>query len=309
MLSLASSLGTAFGTALLAPILVRAFGVDIVIYFAGAMLLLAASRVFDLPAHESEPSGVLGRHLFVRRLSVRATLGWVAERPAVATMIFVAVIAGTAQIVIQTLAPRYVQTVLHVDPANAVYVFAPSAAGLALALIAMPRLIKRLGERTTALTGFVLLSTALASFGAVDHLVFVDVFNPLRLLSLTDLAVNRDLRTAALLAVPLGFGLSLTATSVQTYINRRVPLSHQGRTFAMQSSLKNGLAIVPLASLGAASEAFGVETVLIASPLVLLALALTLIQLSRYFGDHAPRGRLEELASFWEEPPDAAGSG
>jgi hypothetical protein len=304
MLSLASSLGTAFGTALLAPILVRAFGVDVVIYFAGAMLLLAASRVFDLPPHESEPSGALGRHLFVRTLGVRATLGWVAERPAVATMIFVAVIAGTAQIVIQTLAPRYVQTVLHVDPANAVYVFAPSAAGLALALIAMPRLIKRLGERTTALTGFVLLSTALTCFGAVDHLVFVDVFNPLRLLSLTDLAVNRDLRTAALLAVPLGFGLSLTATSVQTYINRRVPLSHQGRTFAMQSSLKNGLAIVPLASLGAAAEVFGVETVLLASPLVLLALAVTLIQLSRYFGDHAPRGRLEELASYWEEPAD-----
>jgi hypothetical protein len=302
MLSLASTLGTAFGTALLAPILVRAFGVETVIYVAGGLLFFAASRVFDLPPHESEPSPKLGPRFLVRKVSVRSTLNWVAERPAVATMIFVAVIAGTAQIVIQTLAPRYVQTVLEVDPANAVYVFAPSALGLFLALLAMPHLIKKLGERPTALLGFSLLSTALVSFGVVGSLGFIDAVNPLRLLSIADLGVNLRLRTAALLALPLGFGLSLTATSVQTYINRRVPLSHQGRTFAMQSSLKNGLAIVPLAGLGAASEVFGVENVLIASPLVLLALAVGLIQLSRYFGDHAPRGRLEELASYWEEP-------
>jgi MFS family permease len=302
MLSLASTLGTAFGTALLAPVLVRAFGVETVIYVAGALLLVAASRVFDLPSNEPEPSPAFGPRFFVRKVSIRSTLAWVADRPAVATMIFVAVVAGTAQIVIQTLAPRYVQSVLQVDAANAVYVFAPSALGLAVALLAMPHLIKRIGERNTALLGFVLLCTTLVAFGLVDRLGFLDAVNPLKLLSLATLDVNQRLRTASLLAVPLGFALSLTATSVQTYINRRVPLSHQGRTFSIQSSLKNGVAIIPLATLGAASEAFGVQNVLLASPLVLLALGVALIQLSRYFGDHAPRGRLEELASYWEEP-------
>jgi hypothetical protein len=302
MLSFASTLGTAFGTALLAPILVRAFGVETVIYVAGALLLLAASRVFDLPSNEPEPSPAIGPRFFVRKVSIRSTLAWVADRPAVATMIFVAVVAGTAQIVIQTLAPRYVQSVLRVDAANAVYVFAPSALGLGVALIAMPRLIRTIGERSTALLGFVLLCTTLVSFGLVDRLGFLDAVNPLKALSVATLDVNQRLRTASLLAVPLGFALSLTATSVQTYINRRVPHSHQGRTFAIQSSLKNGVAVIPLATLGAASEAFGVQNVLVASPLVLLALGVALIQLSRYFGDHAPRGRLEELASYWEEP-------
>ena len=306
MLSLASTLGTAFGTALLAPVLVRAFGVETVIYTAGAMLLLAASRVFDLPSHEPEPSAALRPRFFLRSVSIRLTLNWVADRPAVATMIFVAVVAGTAQISIQTLAPRYVQSVLEVDPANAVYVFAPSAIGLGLALLVMPRLIKLQGERTTALMGFVLLTGALVCFGLVRHLGFLDTVNPLRALSLADLAVNQNLRTAALLAVPLGFGLSLTATSVQIYINRRVPLSHQGRTFALQSSLKNGVAIVPLTVLGAAAGTFGVADVLVASPFVLLALAAGLIQLSRHFGDHAPRGRLEEMSSYWEGTTDMA---
>ena len=105
---------------------------------------------------------------------------------------------------------------------------------------------------------------------------------------------------------PLGFGIALTSTSVQTYINRRVPHGFQGRAFALQSSLKNGAAIVPLLTLGAAASAFGVESVLIAAPFVLLAVAYGLIQLSRYFGGQAPSFGIDVLASFWEEPAPEA---
>src|SRR4029079_14668466 len=117
--------GTAFGTAILAPILVRVFGRQAVFYVAGGMLLLAANRVFDLPTRQHlQP-------IDWRRPNVnfRATLGWLAQEPSVATMMFVAALVGTANIVVQTLAPRYVQAALGVDPADAVYVFAPSAIG------------------------------------------------------------------------------------------------------------------------------------------------------------------------------------
>ncbi|HWO71924.1 MAG TPA: hypothetical protein VNN21_00030, partial [Dehalococcoidia bacterium] len=253
--------------------------------------------------YESEPDGRLRPRVFVRKVSVLATVRWLAAQPAVATMVFVAVLAGTASITLQTLAPRYVHAVLEVDAADAVYVFAPSAAGLGLALLATPRLVAARGERNTALFGFGLVSTNLACFGLVRDLEFIDPVNPLHALSLLGLDLSRQLRTAALLAVPLGFGLSLTATAVQTYLNRRVPLSHQGRTFALQSSLKNGVSVLPLITLGAASSAFGVENVLLASPLLLLAMAAALIRLSLHFAGHTPRGPLRELASYWEEPP------
>jgi MFS family permease len=305
LLSLASSLGTAFGTALLAPVLVRAFGVQTVIYVAGVLLLLAASRVFDLPPHSSESEMRLRLKHFQHRIGARATIEWLARQPAVATMVFVAVVAGTANVVIQTLAPRYVQVALHVDPADAVYVFAPSAAGLVLALLSTPYLIRTRGERSTALIGFVIFTAALSSLGLVGPLTFLDPLSPLQLLSLFGVELSERLRTAAILALPLGYGMALTTTSVNTYINRRVPLTHQGRAFALQSTLKNGSAIIPLTTLGAAAGVFGVEGVLVASPFLLLALAVALIQLSRRFGGHAPRGRLDVLSSFWEEPPRA----
>jgi MFS family permease len=305
LISFASSLGTAFGMALLAPVLVRAFGVEPVIYVSGVLLLLAASRVIDLGRHDKETNSRFTFELLRQKVSVRDTIRWLARQPAVATMVVVAVLAGTAQVVLQTLAPRYVQSVLNVDPADAVYVFAPSAAGLILALFLTPRLVKARGERWTALLGFSLVTLALFGLGWVRHLTFIDTVNPINALSLLGLELELRLRTAALLALPLGCGVSLTATSVQTYINRRVPLAHQGRTFALQSALKNGTAILPLTVLGAAATEFGVETVLLASPFILLALAYGLILLSHHFGDQSPRGRLDVLSSFWDEPTSA----
>jgi hypothetical protein len=80
-----------------------------------------------------------------------------------------------------------------------------------------------------------------------------------------------------------------------------VPLAYQGRAFALQSTLKNGTAIAPLLTLGAAAAYFSVEAILIVSPLVLLGLAVMLVQLSIALGGQAPTSRLDVLASFWSE--------
>ncbi len=299
LVSFSSSLGIAFGTAVLAPVLVRVFGVKTVFYVAGVLLLFAASRVFDLSTQQHR------RQMDWRRpnIRLRATIEWLARERAVATMIFVAVLAGTANIVVQTLAPLYVKEVLGLDPAEAVYVFAPSAFGLVLALLAAPMLIRRRGERIVALAGFAITAAVLCLLGLVDARLaeLIDRVNPLRITGLLGLHLSPELRTAGILALPLGFGLSITTTSVHTYINRRVPLSYQGRAFALQSTLKNGAAIVPLLTFGAAASVFGVANVLIASPLVLLAVAFALVRLSFVFSPLAPHSQLEVFSSFWTE--------
>lgn len=299
LVSLSSNVGTAFGTALLAPVLVRAFGVDVVFYVSGVLLLLAASRVFDLATPDrAKRAGWLRPDVNVRR-----TVAWLIHERAVATMMVVAVLAGTANIVVQVLAPRYVSAVIGVDPADAVYVFAPSAIGLVLALAAAPLMIRRVGERSVALAGFVLVGGSLTLLGFVgDGLAaMLDPVNPLRLLSVAGIDLGEKLRTAGFIAIALGFGLSLTTTSVQTYLNRRVPLSYQGRAFALQSVLKNGTAIVPLLALGGLAAVIGVDTVLVFAPVLLVAAAFALIELSVAFGGGAPARRLDVLASFWEE--------
>jgi hypothetical protein len=194
-----------------------------------------------------------------------------------------------------------------VDPADAVYVFGPSVAGLLAALAAGPSLIRRHGERVAAIAGFSITACTLVLLGMIGPVAgVVDDVNPLRAMDITGFALSERLRTAALLALPLGFGVTLTTTSVQTYLNRRVPHAYQGRAFALQSTLKNGAAIVPLLTLGGAATAFGVERVLLASPFALLGLALGLVMLSARLSGMPPRRGLQVLASFWEEPVEAA---
>jgi MFS family permease len=306
LVNLASSAGTALGTAVLAPIIVRVAGVEPVMFTAGGLLLLAATRVFDLPVGRTS-SRLRWRR---PRLGVRGAVVWLARQPAVTTMIVVGVVSGTANFVIQTLAPSYVVEALHVDPANAVYVFALSAAGLVIALAIAPWLMRLRGERIAALGGFVLTAVSLLFLGFVDQITPpLDRVNPLHASGLLGIELGAELRTAALLALPLGFGVALTTTSVQTYVNRRVPLSYQGRAFALQNTLKNGIAIVPLLSLGGAAAAFGVEPVLVAAPLVLLVVAYLLVQLSFLFAGRAPARNLEVFASFWEEADGEARPG
>jgi MFS family permease len=301
LLSLASNVGTAVGTALLAPILLRVVGVQAVFWAAGTMLLLASGRIWQVRS-ERDLKTTTGYHR--PSLNVREILGWLADEPAVATMMMVGVLAGTATVVLQTLAPRYVQSVLGLDPAEAVYVFAPTSIGLVLALVSTPGLMHRIGERRTALLGFLITATSLFLLGLVRHhlVVVVDPINPFRLLGAAGLHLGGPLRTASFLVMPLGFGVAATTMSVQTFINRRVPLAHQGRMFALQSTVKNGVTIIPLVTLGIAASVAGVDTVLIASPVLLFALAFLLVVLSEHFGSHAPFGRLEALESFWRDP-------
>jgi len=299
MINLAAAAGTAFGTALLAPIVVRAFGVDVVFYLAGVMLLLAASRVFDLPVGDE------GRAVKLPPLALRLrpAVRWLVRHPAVGTMIIVSVLAGTVNVVLQTLAPRYVVEVLNADAADAAYVFAPSALGIVLGLVAAPTLMRLSGERLSAIFGLLVAAASLFLLGLVaDVGSVIDPINPMRVTELLGIQINERVRTAGLLALPLALGVSMTVTCVQTYINRRVPLSYQGRTFAMQSTLRTGAAIVPLVTLGALASEFGAEKVLLVSPLVLLVLGYGLVFVSFRYAGLAQPSHLEVAGSFWEEP-------
>ena len=304
LINLAAAAGSAFGIAVLAPVMVKVFGVEQMFYAAGALLLLSASRVFDLPVGD--------RAWTVRlqppRARIRGMFRWVSRHPAVLTMIVVAVLAGTVNIVLVTLAPEYVAEVLDTDPADTAYVFAPTAIGTVAALVAAPALIRRWGERLVAVLGLGVSAATLFLLGDISAVAdVIDFINPFGIPDRLGLDLSPEMRATALLAIPVAFGVAMTATSVQTYINRRVPITLQGRTFAMQSSLRNGTAIIPLLVLGAAASKFGVETVLLISPLLLLALGYGLIALSFRFAGIAPHSTLRVMESFWEEPPTGSG--
>lgn len=290
MMSLASSAGEVAGKALLAPVLVRAYGVRSVITAAGVLFLLAATRVFDL-AFESDTER---RGIAARRDRPDAELGetssalrWLVASPDVLWMLLLAAIASTVGVVLGILGPEYVSAVLEVDPANALYVFLPAAAGLLIALSLAPMLIHRLGERRVATIGFAAASIAIAGLGLVD--VFAPVVDPL--IPWRPHGLTEEVATAGLLTLPLGVGTTLAAAATQTYVGRYVPAAIHGRAFALLGVLKDGLAVVPLLGFGWAAGAFGIRPVLVGAPVALFGLASALAWWSARLADAAPAHR------------------
>lgn len=280
MMALASSAGEVVGKALLAPVLVRAYGVRSVITAAGLLFLLAATRVFDL-SFEGERGRVEEADEAEARPEPSETgsaLRWLMESPDVLWMLLLAAIASTVGVVLGILGPEYVSAVLGVDPANALYVFLPAALGLIAALAAAPPLIHRFGERRVATIGFAAASVAIAGLGLVD--LVAPLVDPL--LVWRPRGLTEEVAAAGLFSLPLGVGTTLAAAATQTYVGRYVPPEIHGRAFALLGVLKDGLAVVPLLAFGWAAGVFGIRPVLVSAPLALFGLAAGVAWLSSW---------------------------
>ena len=282
MLGLISSAADLLGKAVLAPLIVRAYGVDPVTIIAGFLFLLSASRVFDLrPA--PYPGPVEGE----RGAPPASTMGvvrWLLAERQVMWMLVLAALASTINVVLAMLGPQYVAEVLDVDPVNTLYVFAPAPVGLLAALALAPLLIRWAGERPIAILGFVLVSSAVTALGLVATLT--DLFGWLLFFGIP--GVGPRVEMAALLSMFLGAGVTLAVVATQTYISRTVPLRIQGRAFALLGVLKDGFAIPPLLLLGAIASTVGVDTVITVAPIFLLLLAVAIDRTVSRFRAPAP---------------------
>ena len=310
MMGLASSIGTALGTAMLAPLLLKLTDARVVFSVAGVLLLVAMTRV--LHVHSKKDVGTPSDGFLPKRAKSDRVFRWLVRHPGVGVMVIVSVLAGVLNIIMAAFAPIYVRDVLEKDPTNAVYVMGPAGIAMTLAITLAPWSIGLVGERMTAALGFGLVVVALIALGMVEGnaAVAVDPVNPLRLVGIVGLGLNENLRTAALLSVPLGLGVGLTDNAVKTYISRRVPLSLQGRTFALRNTLESGVAIVPLLALSALATVVGVSAVLIAAPVALYVFVLGLLAIGRRYGVEVGDPKALVTPSFWEDsdPPAASPS-
>jgi MFS family permease len=305
MMSLASSVGTALGTALLAPLLLKLTSARVVFYVTGLLLFAATTRVLHI--YSKRDVGTGRGALRVKPGATRRVLSWVFQHPGVATMVAVSVLVGVSNVIMSTLAPIYVRDVLDANPADTVYLMAPAGIAMTASLLLAPPLIRWLGERVTAAFGFGLVVLALTSLGLVErHVsVVIDPVNPLRFVGFMGHSPGETLRTAMFLSAPLGLGVGLTDNAVKTYINRRVPFPYQARTFAARSALESGIAIGPLLAVSGLASLIGVSTVLVLTPVMVYALILILLQISRRFGADPGDARTVVTKTFWSEPDDS----
>lgn len=300
VMGMVSSIGTAVGTAFIAPILLKVSGGTNAVFIACAvLLLLAMTRILQADS----PNDVAAGKLVRPNNDFGAVYRWLFSHRSIATMVGVSAVGGMGYTIVSTLAPTFVADVLETDPANTVFVMGVAGAGMTVSLFAVPPMIKRVGERVTAGIGFLLLSVGLVLLGMINRewLNFLLPINPVHwIVSLFNLEVNEKIQMAMFISFPIGFGMGLTDNSVKTYLNRRVPVAYQGRTFAIRNLSESALTILPLLALSAVAAWTGVSFILFLMPAIFYVVILILLHLSTRFGSELPPEDSGVFKTYWE---------
>lgn len=283
--SVIGSTASAIGSSILAPVLIKHWSINVLLFVTGGIYLLGAVRTLAMPAEAKATKlrqAVGEVDWRPTALSMKSTANWIVNQRDVATMILMGGAVVALFEAFNTMIPVYIRDVLHADPVNAVYIFAPAGIGFAIGTALSPKLMYRFGERKLALIGAACLSISMIMFGTVEFFApYLAPFSPLRLLGwLFDVQISDEVLAASLIAIPANFGSTAAGAAVVTYINRRVPLVSQGATFGLQSVQNNALTLVTIMVLGVISGIVGSQMVFIFSPFVVFGAVMWLIRYS-----------------------------
>jgi MFS family permease len=309
VLNLFGSFGTAIGQAFVAPILIKVWGIDGVMYGAGIILLSGAIWSLKVPkeaAQKSVDQALRDVDWKPQALDLRGIARWVMSARAVATIVLVGAVVVALGETVGTLIPVYVRDVLEADPASSVFIFAPAGLGYLAGMLAAPWAIARWGARRFGFAAFLITGVGIMLFGLVDLVApILAPISPTRLFELLpNVELSDKVLAAGFIALPANFGSTATGASVQVYINQKVPLLRQGGVFGMEEVVENSLTIVAILLLGAIATWLGSEVVFIVAPFIVMGFIVWLIRYSyRRAGEAVPNYRTV-VDQLWEGPGD-----
>lgn len=277
------------GMVMLAPVFIKSFGSDALFVMAALFFLVATVLAYRLPEIEAEEGLEAGngerpllhgaatemwRTLRLLRHDVASNIALLQMTVSSALVLFFAV-----------LVPRYMQSVLQVAPADAVFIFAPTGVGALLGLRALPWFAQRLGKGRVVVMGLVGLALCLLALGFVERIAdFMEDTENLNPFASNGRVAGLSLLVALTMALtgPLGFAYALVNAPAQTVLHERAPAEMRGRVFASQLVLANVVSIGPLILIGGVADLYGVSPVLLSiAVMVLLVAAISVFQEGR----------------------------
>jgi MFS family permease len=284
LVNIVGSLGSAIGSAFIAPVLIKTSGIEAILIVAGVLYLLSAVRIYRLPASErrgrkEQTKSLREVNWRPRALSLKYNAEWIMANRPVASMLLVGGLSGALYQGINTLFPVYVREVLHADPTNSIYIFAPAGVGYLIGAFGSPFFIRWFGERRVAVWSLALMAVGMVLLGFIGFFApwLADV-SPLRIVNLVaDPPLSDVVLAAGVAAMPANLGSTAASQAVQVYINRNVPVRTQGGIFGLGEVQENALNLVSILLLGVVATVTGPQYVFIVAPLVIGTIVMGLL--------------------------------
>ncbi len=177
--------------------------------------------------------------------------------------VVIVVLTNTMGLVMATLLPRYAKNVLDVNTENVIFVVAPAALGIWLAM----RIVREVSGRASpwwsiggsfgALVAMILLLAFVGPFGdALQDINPAGLFDPGPFGQST-----ARIMISSVLGAALAFAFTFVNIVGRSIVNERVPREMQGRVLAAQTVLINLASIPPILLTGLLADVVGVAPV------------------------------------------------
>jgi MFS family permease len=272
LFNLALTISQALGLVLLAPLMLRLGGPELVFVMVGALWLVAGALTILLPSIPVEQSAT--RRPRRRGLIESLGDGWRfvrGDRPTLEAILDdVLVSVGMSSLVV--IIPFYLERVLGTSKENTVFVFAPAALGLVIGLRMAPLLARVIGERYSASLSLAGFAFCIFSLGFVEQAYrFLNDVLRIPLNQITDwLAISPLIFLAMLISIPAGITSSIVNVAARSILLQRSPSSVRGQVIATQGLIGNVFGLVPTLLAGIATDIFGVVPVAVALGVLIL---------------------------------------
>lgn len=264
--------GQILGMVVIAPLLIKLVSPDSVFILSAVLFVAAGYIVGWLASGLSPATAEKGPRMSFMAATREGFHILRTNRRAYLSMVYLAT-AVTMTRVLVVLLPKYTRDVLQIAPEDTVFIAAPAAIGAGFGLVLVPLLSRLFGAWRVVAFGFVTLLLGLLGLGLV---VVIRNF----LLENVDLGigfVEREVGVSSvisvtmLLAIPLGFALTLVTVASRVVMNEGAPPEAQGRIFAVTGALADTLSLLPLLLVGVIGELVGVRATLLASTIAAIA--------------------------------------
>ncbi|MBI2845674.1 MAG: MFS transporter [Chloroflexi bacterium] len=251
------------GLVILAPLAVKILGVPRSFLVIGVMYLLATLLVFFIPRDVPRPRKN-SQARAIRRVWEEIMESWrfVTSHHPVYLAILQSSLVITLILIMALLAPGFATRVLHLPAEDAVLVFAPAGIGVFLTIILMGRFGHLVPRQVLTNGGLLALALTLLILTWVSG----------RAARSPDFPV---ITMVSLLSFFLGAEMAAVNIPAQTLVQERTPEEMRGRVLALYFMFANGIGILPMLTIGAAADTFGILPVMafVATIVLLLAVA------------------------------------
>ncbi len=289
LFSITSTASQLIGFAAVGPILVKVLGIDRLFGITAVLYLLCAGIILTLPKTPVAAVSVEHRSLgLMSRLWVDLKEGliFILQDPTLMRAIGYLTIASTTFLMLASLGPEFVTTVIGLTKEDIGYLVAPAGIGVLVGVFLVSRMVRRIGREW-------LIDLALVMAGVFLFLL-ATAREALTAILPGDPTTIVIASVCAVFAFSLGLCNAFILIPSQTMLQERSHEEVRARVYATFFTISNTVAFIPIFFAAAAADIFGVVQVLTVVAVLVSGIGISFL-FHRSNAEHAKWGRVQTL--------------